>query len=204
MKIPFVYRVLVYFLLCGIIAAIVLPHSSGSRKPRIPMARREMSNLVAAFNQYYAAYGAYLQGTNSTVLKILLGDNPRKIQLFNADPRRIDSKGEFLDPWKTPYDIQISDQTNYIIRSAGASRVFGDKYDIIFDGSKNDFVVVANGQEISATFPCSLEEFLLAQKLLPRSVVVEHNGEAVAPSEFFKRQLAVGDKLEIVKIVAGG
>ena len=64
--------------------------------------------------------------------------------------------------------------------------------------------VTANGQNIPANFPCSLEEFLLAQNLLPRSVVVEHNGEAVAPSEFSKRQLSPGDKLEIVKIVAGG
>ncbi len=64
--------------------------------------------------------------------------------------------------------------------------------------------VTANGKEISATFPCSLEDFLLAQDLLPRSVVVEHNGEAVSPSEFSKRQLTPGDKLEIVKIVAGG
>ena len=39
---------------------------------------------------------------------------------------------------------------------------------------------------------------------LPRSVVVEHNGEAVAPSEFSRRQLQPGDRLEIVKIVAGG
>jgi len=64
--------------------------------------------------------------------------------------------------------------------------------------------IVANGQKASANFPCSLEDFLLAQNLLPRSVVVELNGEAIAPSEFSKRQLAPGDKLEIVKIVAGG
>lgn len=64
--------------------------------------------------------------------------------------------------------------------------------------------VIANGQEIEAKFPCSIAEFLVAQKLLPRSVVVEHNGEAVAPSEFPRRQLHAGDKLEIVKIVAGG
>ena len=64
--------------------------------------------------------------------------------------------------------------------------------------------IIANGQPISAVLPCSLEEFLLAQNLLPRSVVVEHNGEAVAPSEFSACQLAAGDRLEIVKIVAGG
>jgi len=64
--------------------------------------------------------------------------------------------------------------------------------------------VIANGQPVVAKLPCSLEEFLVAQNLLPRSVVVEHNGEAVAPSEFSRRQLNPGDKLEIVKIVAGG
>jgi thiamine biosynthesis protein ThiS len=64
--------------------------------------------------------------------------------------------------------------------------------------------IIANGKTINAKLPCSLEEFLLAQKLLPRSVVVEHNGEAVAPSEFSSRPLHAGDRLEIVKIVAGG
>ena len=64
--------------------------------------------------------------------------------------------------------------------------------------------ITANGKQISTQLPCSLEQFLLAQNLLPRSVVVEHNGEAVAPSEFSLRQLKDGDRLEIVKIVAGG
>ena len=64
--------------------------------------------------------------------------------------------------------------------------------------------IIANAQEVRASLPCSLEEFLVAQNLRPRSVVVEHNGEAVAPSEFAGRQLRAGDRLEIVKIVAGG
>jgi thiamine biosynthesis protein ThiS len=69
--------------------------------------------------------------------------------------------------------------------------------------SKDDFIV-ANGKRVEAKLPCSIEEFLKAQALLPRSVVVEHNGEAVAPSEFSSRQVSAGDRLEIVKIVAGG
>ena len=64
--------------------------------------------------------------------------------------------------------------------------------------------IIANGRQIESPVPCSIEEFLVAQKLLPRSVVVEHNGEAVAPSEFARRQVRPGDRLEIVKIVAGG
>ena len=68
----------------------------------------------------------------------------------------------------------------------------------------NSAFVTANGQRVATQVPCSLMDFLVAQKLLPRSVVVEHNGEAVAPSEFPHRQLRAGDRLEIVKIVAGG
>ena len=64
--------------------------------------------------------------------------------------------------------------------------------------------IIANGQTLTVALPCTIESFLVAQNLLPRSVVVEHNGEAVAPSEFSKRNLNSGDRLEIVKIVAGG
>ncbi len=64
--------------------------------------------------------------------------------------------------------------------------------------------IIANGREIAANLPCTLEAFLLQQQLRPRSVVVEHNGQAVAPSEFSQRQLHAGDRLEIVSIVAGG
>ena len=68
----------------------------------------------------------------------------------------------------------------------------------------NSDTIIANGQTTGVKLPSTIEEFLVAQGLLPRSVVVEHNGEAVAPSEFSKRQLKAGDRLEIVKIVAGG
>jgi len=65
-------------------------------------------------------------------------------------------------------------------------------------------VLTANGKSVEARLPCTVEEFLVAQNLPPRSVVVEHNGEAVSPSDFSRRQIHAGDRLEIVKIVAGG
>lgn len=65
-------------------------------------------------------------------------------------------------------------------------------------------IIIANGEKINVKLPCSLEQFLVTRELPPRSVVVEHNGEAVSPSEFPRRPLAAGDRLEIVRIVAGG
>ncbi|MBK9138747.1 MAG: sulfur carrier protein ThiS [Verrucomicrobia bacterium] len=64
--------------------------------------------------------------------------------------------------------------------------------------------VIANGRETPAPLPCSLEQFLVAQGLPPRSVVVELNGEALPPSQFKTTPLNQGDRLEIVRIVAGG
>ena len=64
--------------------------------------------------------------------------------------------------------------------------------------------LTANGQRIEAALPCSLEEFLLAQQLLPHSVVVEHNGEALERARYERTPLAEGDRLELVRAVAGG
>jgi thiamine biosynthesis protein ThiS len=64
--------------------------------------------------------------------------------------------------------------------------------------------VIANGQEIAVELPLSLQRFLEAQGMPPRSVVVELNSEAVSPSEFSERQLQAGDTMEIVRVVAGG
>jgi thiamine biosynthesis protein ThiS len=64
--------------------------------------------------------------------------------------------------------------------------------------------LIANGNEVPVELPCTLEQFLVSQNQSPRSVVVELNGEAVPPSDFAARELAPGDRLEIVRIVAGG
>ena len=68
----------------------------------------------------------------------------------------------------------------------------------------NSGVVSANGEPVTVALPCTIEQFLIDQDLPPRTVVVEHNGEAVAPSKFPDRPVRDGDRLEIIRIVAGG
>lgn len=64
--------------------------------------------------------------------------------------------------------------------------------------------ISANGELKEIELPVDLSSFLTEQGLIPSSVVVERNGEAVPPSLFRKMQLQDGDRLEIVRIVAGG
>ena len=70
--------------------------------------------------------------------------------------------------------------------------------------SNNEPNITANGQSIDVQLTLTLHAFLINQGMLPRSVVVELNGEAIAPTDFEKRELNEGDSMEIVKIVAGG
>ena len=47
----------------------------------------------------------------------------------------------------------------------------------------NPSTLTANGQPITVKLTCTLEEFLVAQGLLRRSIVVEHHGVAGAVSK---------------------
>ena len=64
--------------------------------------------------------------------------------------------------------------------------------------------VLVNGKETQIQLPCTLEFFLKHLSLLPKSVVVELNGQPVCPSHFKTHNLSPNDRLEIVTIVAGG
>ncbi len=64
--------------------------------------------------------------------------------------------------------------------------------------------VTANGLARPCRPGCPLPDFLAELGLAPERVVVEHNGAALTPSEARAVALAEGDRLEIVRIVAGG
>ncbi len=68
----------------------------------------------------------------------------------------------------------------------------------------NDITITANGQSFTVRHDCPLTEFLEQQQLRRDRVVVEHNGGAVTPQAVDKIALKDGDRLEIVRIVAGG
>jgi thiamine biosynthesis protein ThiS len=64
--------------------------------------------------------------------------------------------------------------------------------------------IIANDSEFEVSHGCSLPEFLESIGYQLGIVVVERNRQALAPSEATETILEEGDRLEIVKIVAGG
>lgn len=64
--------------------------------------------------------------------------------------------------------------------------------------------ITANGNAYNLPDDQPLESFLLELGFAPGLVVVERNLQAISPSETAGVRLREGDRLEIVRIVAGG
>ncbi len=64
--------------------------------------------------------------------------------------------------------------------------------------------LVVNGRPLPLPSPPTLDSLLDTLGLDPRSLVIEHNGIALLRSEITSRPLSHGDRLEILKISAGG
>lgn len=84
--------------------------------------------IAGGLQQYYDLFQSYPGGGNREIAKALFGNNPRKVRILNWPKRKLSVEGEFLDPWGTPYQIQVIRQ-KIEIRSAGPNRLFWDADD---------------------------------------------------------------------------
>jgi sulfur carrier protein len=64
--------------------------------------------------------------------------------------------------------------------------------------------VIANGREFEVDGAMTVAAFVRSRGLDPRYVVVERNGEPLERSRYEELALADGDRLELVRAVAGG
>ena len=64
--------------------------------------------------------------------------------------------------------------------------------------------VTANGKDFEIDAASTVGDFIRSRDLDPRFVVVEHNGEPLERSRYGVVRLAEGDRLELVRAVAGG
>ena len=64
--------------------------------------------------------------------------------------------------------------------------------------------ILVNGKEADARGSGNIAELVERYQISPQSVLIEHNGIALHPREWQQRSLAEGDRIEIVRVVAGG
>jgi sulfur carrier protein len=61
-----------------------------------------------------------------------------------------------------------------------------------------------NGERVDARAAETIAQLIDRYQLPPQSILVEHNGLAVHRHEWAERSLAEGDRVELIRVVAGG
>ena len=121
-------------LVVGLIAAGWLVHSLTTFRVNARMNRltQDVDSLFDGLQKYKETVGAYPSGSNSDVAKALQGQNPKKVIILVGRKLEMNSKGEFVDPWGTPFRFYFSDNS-VLLRSAGQNRRFEESSSPDFD-----------------------------------------------------------------------
>jgi hypothetical protein len=125
--------ILLGIILLSLAVLTFLPESKVDKRARITITRVWAQNIAVFLKQYGVENESLTNFNNHSILQSAFGKNGYKPQWTN-------SQGEVVDYWKTPFQVENVVQTNFIIRSAGPNKIFGDADDIIFNSASNDFV----------------------------------------------------------------
>ena len=79
-------------------------------------------HTVEGLQHYFEEYHTHLAGDNAYVTGILMGNNPHKIAFIVPSTKLINNRGEYTDPWGTPYQFDFSDPEHPRIWSCGRDR----------------------------------------------------------------------------------
>ena len=100
-----------------------------SHPPRWWIVQAMDVQLITGGVQYYKKeYGVMPPVTsNAQLIKVLMGDNPRKIEFIDMGPGQDErnASGEMIDPWGTPFQFWVDSNGKFHFRSAGPDKIFG-------------------------------------------------------------------------------
>jgi thiamine biosynthesis protein ThiS len=65
-------------------------------------------------------------------------------------------------------------------------------------------MISLNGEQIDARGASTIEELVTRFGLSPQAVLIEHNGLALYRREWPDKSLSEGDRVEFIRVVAGG
>ena len=99
----------------------------------IPEAAPEFDKIALMFRDYRAVTGENPVGTNAEIMKALTGDNPKGAKLGPPEGQQLNSNGELIDRWGTPYFFHQLTSDRMEIRSAGPDRILWNEDDLTGD-----------------------------------------------------------------------
>jgi len=65
-------------------------------------------------------------------------------------------------------------------------------------------IIILNGESRSVAAATTIAALVRELNLLPATLLIEHNGLALHREEWNSRAVREGDKIELIRVVAGG
>ena len=120
-----VFAALIALLLLTFGTAAVFSYTKRVTDKHIAKFNDDAENLLMGLQQYKEFVGSYPSGNSADISKALFGQTEKKVLILAVRKSDLNSKGEILDPWGTPYQFYFSHNA-ILIRSAGPNKVFED------------------------------------------------------------------------------
>jgi hypothetical protein len=101
-----------------------------SKKAKIAQSRAQIEVLGRAITSYESACGPLTNTDTASIEKRIFGDNPKQAVFLDINAGESNSAGQYIDSWGTTFQIDLTNGSGMVIRSAGPNRSFGDADDI--------------------------------------------------------------------------
>jgi len=91
-----------------------------------------LENTRSAIRNYGSMFGGNPVGTNPEITSALNGENPKEVKFLDPEKgMRINSQGELVDSWGTPFFFHQLSGTEMEIRSAGPDKKMWTADDLV-------------------------------------------------------------------------
>lgn len=107
------------------------PPAPASTPDATERALLDMDQVILMIRDYRTIEGTNPVGTNSEIMKAVMGGNSREAKLGPPEGQSLNGLGELVDRWGTAYFFHQMSATHMEIHSAGPDKAFGTPDDLI-------------------------------------------------------------------------
>jgi len=99
------YAIVLAFII--LLAVILLPGITGGGPAPIARCRVELDDIARALSAFNNDQGTLPSGDTQSILRVLNGENPQRKVYLNFARKSGRGANEYIDPWGTPYQIEV-------------------------------------------------------------------------------------------------
>jgi hypothetical protein len=107
------------------------PPTPSSTPEATEQALLDMDQLILMIRDYRTIEGTNPVGTNSEIMKAVMGGNSKEAKLGPPEGQSLNGQGELVDRWGTAYFFHQMSATHMEIHSAGPDKTFGTPDDLV-------------------------------------------------------------------------